>query len=82
MIEIFNKFNRAFCKIHPERRLSTSHLKDHHCTELNYEMIEEAMRRNEWNKIKEYLDVLRKLENDEKENCLQDNEITEQKTSK
>ena len=37
MIELMNKFNRAFCKEHKQRRLSTSHLLDDHGIVMDYE---------------------------------------------
>ena len=65
MIEIFNKFNRAFCKCHPERRLSTSHLKESHNIIMDYELIEESLKKNEWGKINEMIIMLRSLEKEE-----------------
>ena len=66
MIECQNKFNRAFCKFHSDRRLSTSHLKESHDINLNYEIIEELLRKNEWEKLNEFVVKLRNLELEEK----------------
>ena len=65
MIEMQNKFNRAFCKFHPDRRLSTSHLKESHNINLDYDIIEGWIRGNEWGKLKDYVIKLRNLEREE-----------------
>ena len=72
-----NKFNRTWCAEHKCRRLSTSHLKEHGIT-LNYDIIENTIRSNNWEKIKEIINDLRNLENNKniyiKENQIQMNE--------
>ena len=50
IIEILNKFNRAYCKNHKNKRLSTSHLKEHDI-ELDYDKIEKAIINKEWHNL-------------------------------
>ena len=61
MIEIINKFNRAWCCEHKNRRLSTSHLQEHGVI-LNYDIIENAIKSNNIEKLKEIAKTLRQLE--------------------
>ena len=73
IIEIINKFNRTWCAEHKCRRLSTSHLEEHGII-LNYDIIENTIKSNNWEKIKEITNNLRKLENN-KNVILKENEI-------
>ena len=50
IIEILNKFNRAQCKNHKNKRLSTSHLKEHDI-ELDYNKIEKVIINKEWHNL-------------------------------
>ena len=61
MVEIINKFNRAWCSEHKNRRLSTSHLEEHGIT-LTYDIIENAIKSKDINKIKEITNTIRRLE--------------------
>ena len=62
MIEVINKFNRTWCCEHKNRRLSTSHLEEHGVI-LNYDIIENAIKSNDMEKLKEIANTLRQLEN-------------------
>ena len=61
MIEIFNKFNRVFCKDHNNKRLSTSHLKEHDYV-LDYKIIIEIIIKQEWSKQRIIKNKINELE--------------------
>ena len=62
LIEIQNKFNRAFCNEHKKKRLSTSHLSEFHDVNIDYEKIENLIRSKNLPELKKFLLLLRDLE--------------------
>ena len=80
MIEIINKFNRAWCCEHKNRRLSTSHLQEHGVI-LNYDIIENAIKSNNIEKLKEIAKTLRQLEINNNPNEKNDHEKYNEKNT-
>ena len=64
LIEVMNKYNRARCRDHPDRRLSQSHLLEHGIT-IDYANIIAWIKNSSWEKLEKFIKNIRNLEKTE-----------------